>query len=166
MMISTKGRYALRVMVELAAATRTTGPGHEADAAYIPLRDIAAGQDISEKYLESIVRVMVQHGLLTGLRGKGGGYRLARPASGYTVGDILRATEGNLSPINCLEDDMNMCPRSMACPTLRFWAGLDRVIGEYVDSVTLEDLLREDTSDDSMKREGEDRDGEDKQEHN
>ena len=157
MKISTRGRYALRIMLDLAAND---------SGGYISLKDIAARQGITVKYLEQIMIALRKAGYLKSSRGSGGGYRLARPASGYTVGDILRATEGNLSPINCLEDDMNMCPRSMECPTLRFWAGLDRVIGEYVDSVTLEDLLREDTSDDSMKREGEDRDGKDKQEHN
>lgn len=157
MKISTRGRYALRIMLDLAAND---------SGGYISLKDIAARQGITVKYLEQIMIALRKAGYLKSSRGSGGGYRLARPASDYTVGDILRATEGNLSPINCLEDDMNMCPRSMACPTLRFWAGLDRVIGEYVDSVTLEDLLREDAADDSMKREGEDRDGEDKQEHN
>lgn len=157
MKISTRGRYALRIMLDLAAND---------SGGYISLKDIAARQGITVKYLEQIMIALRKAGYLKSSRGSGGGYRLARPASDYTVGDILRATEGNLSPINCLEDDMNMCPRSMACPTLRFWAGLDRVIGEYVDSVTLEDLLREDAADDSLKREGEDRDGEDKQEHN
>lgn len=157
MKISTRGRYALRIMLDLAAND---------SGGYISLKDIAARQGITVKYLEQIMIALRKAGYLKSSRGSGGGYRLARPASDYTVGDILRTTEGNLSPINCLEDDMNMCPRSMACPTLRFWAGLDRVIGEYVDSVTLEDLLREDAANDSMKREGEDRDGEDKQEHN
>ena len=141
MMISTKGRYALRVMVELASATRTTGPGHEAGAAYIPLRDIAAGQDISEKYLESIVRVMVQHGLLTGLRGKGGGYRLARDPASYTVGSILKPVEGSLAPVACMQKDADRCERAADCLTLPLWKGLDRVIDEYLESVTLEDLI-------------------------
>ncbi len=100
MIVSTKGRYALRVMIDL--AEHNTGT-------YIPLMDIAKRQEISEKYLESIVSLLSKSGLVSALRGKGGGYRLNRPADAYTVGDILRVTEGELAPVSCLEGENNLC---------------------------------------------------------
>ena len=131
MMISTKGRYALRVMVDLAE--------HQGEG-YLPLRDIATRQEISEKYLESILKVLVQNRLLEGLRGKGGGYRLTRPPEQYTVGEILRLTEGNFSTVACLEPGSGQCSRMGQCRTLPVWRNLDRIVNEYLDSVTLADL--------------------------
>ena len=139
MMISTKGRYALRVMVDLAE--------HQGEG-YLPLRDIATRQEISEKYLESILTVLVQNRLLEGLRGKGGGYRLTRPPEQYTVGEILRLTEGNFSTVACLEPGSGQCSRMGQCRTLPVWRNLDKIVNEYLDSVTLADLtVAEDGSD-------------------
>ena len=132
MMISSKGRYALRVMVDLAE--------HPADG-FIPLKVIAERQDISEKYLESIISVLSKAGLVDGLRGKGGGYRLNRPAADYSVGQILRLTEGSLAPVTCLESEENPCPRAGQCTTLPMWEKLDALINDYLDSVSLADLL-------------------------
>lgn len=134
MKVSTKGRYALRVMLDL--AVNNTGE-------YIPLKDISVRQNISIKYMEQIISLLKKEGFLKSTRGNGGGYRLAKQPQEYTVGDILRAAEGSLAPIACLEDDENQCERSSICPTLNFWMGLDRVVNEYVDSVTLQDLLEE-----------------------
>ena len=132
MMISTKGRYALRVMIDLAE--------HQADG-YIPLKVIAERQDISEKYLESILKSLVREKILTGLRGKGGGYRLAKPPERCTVGSILRLTEGSLAPVACLERSPMECERSAGCATLPVWQGLHKVICEYLDGITLQDIL-------------------------
>jgi Rrf2 family protein len=133
MKISTKGRYALRVMLDLA---------QHHDGNYIPLRDVAERQGITVKYLEQIINVLGKSRYLKSSRGKGGGYRLARSPGEYTVGDILRLMEGNLAVISCLEDSPNECPRCDDCITLPFWQGLDRVIAQYVDGVTLEDLMQ------------------------
>ena len=132
MMISTKGRYALRVMVDMAE--------HQAEG-YLPLKEIAERQDISEKYLESILKVLVKHKFLTGLRGKGGGYRLTRVPEQYTVGSILRLTEDSLAPVSCLEQGADACPRAAECRTLSLWQGLDKVINDYLDNVTIADLM-------------------------
>lgn len=132
MLISTKGRYALRVLLDLAE--------HQADG-YIPLKAVAERQEISEKYLESILKILVRQGFLTGLRGKGGGYRLTRPPEEYTAGDILRLTEESLAPVACLERPGTPCPREAVCPTLGLWRGLDRVISDYLDNITLADLM-------------------------
>lgn len=134
MLISTKGRYALRVMADLA---------EHPTAGYVPLKEIAGRQDISEKYLEAIIKLLVKAGLLSGVRGKGGGYRLTRPPEQYTVGEILRLTEESLAPVTCLGADASPCARAASCRTLPLWQGLDRVIGEYLDGVTLADLLRQ-----------------------
>lgn len=128
-MISTKGRYALRLLIDVAE--------HQKDG-YIRLRDAAKRQEISEKYLEIIVRALVQAGYLTGVRGKGGGYRLSKAPEEYSVRKILEAAEGPLAPVACLEDG---CPRMDRCPTLPLWQGLDKAIGEYLEGVTLADLL-------------------------
>lgn len=133
MLISTKGRYALRVMTDLAE--------HPTEG-YIPLKEIAQRQEISEKYLEIIIKILVKAKLLTGVRGKGGGYKLTRSPEQYTVGDILRLTEESLAPVACLEADASPCGRAAFCRTLPLWQGLDRVISEYLDGVTLADLLR------------------------
>ena len=135
MKISTRGRYAIRVLLDLAEHN---------NGEYIPLMDIAKRQEISEKYLESIVSVLSKNKFVTALRGKGGGYRLARDPGQYTIGSILRLTEGSLAPVACLEDEPNQCPRSQECTTLPFWEGMWRVINEYADSVQLADLIRRD----------------------
>ncbi len=132
MKISTKGRYALRLMIDLAQ--------HDA-AGYIPLRDISRRQEISAKYLEQIVVQLSRAGLVTATRGAQGGYQLARHPAQYTVGEILRITEGSLAPVACLEHDPVECPRAEDCITLDFWRGLYDVVNRYVDSVTLEDLV-------------------------
>lgn len=135
MLISTKGRYALRVMADLAG--RQTRQ-------YVPLRDLALAQDISEKYLEAIIKLLVNAQLLSGLRGKGGGYRLTRPPEGYTVGEILRATEDSLAPVSCLDREALPCARSASCPTRPIWQGLEDAIDQYLDGVTLAELVRPD----------------------
>ena len=132
MLISTKGRYALRVMLELSQ--------HEAGE-YVPLPLIAERQEISEKYLELIVSSLVKANLIDGMRGKGGGYRLCRPISDYSVGEILRVTEKSLAPVACLEHGSKPCPRAAQCRTLPLWERLDDVINNYLDSVKLSDLL-------------------------
>ena len=132
MLVSTKGRYALRVMLEL--AERPAGE-------YAALGTIAADQGISEKYLESIVAVLSKAGLVDALRGKGGGYRLNRPAKDYSVGEILRLTEGSIAPVSCLECSPNRCDRADGCKTLPMWEKLNKLICGYLDSVTLADLL-------------------------
>ena len=131
MMISTRGRYALRVMLDL--ATDETG-------AYVPLDTIARRQGISEKYLESILAALSRDGLVLALRGKGGGYKLSRKPEDYPIGEILRLTEKSLGPVTCLEEGMD-CPQAESCPTLPLWQGLDRVIEEYLMGRTLADLL-------------------------
>lgn len=132
MLVSTKGRYALRVMLELAQS--------QPDA-YMPLPLIAQRQGISEKYLESIIAILSRAGLVEGLRGKGGGYRLTRSSANYSVGEILRLTEGSLAPVTCLEGAENPCPRAGECTTLPMWQKLDDLISTYLDSVSLSDLL-------------------------
>ena len=133
MIVSTKGRYALRVMIDLA---------ENQSEKYIPLKAIAARQGISEKYLENILKTLVQHGLLQGLRGKGGGYRLTRPAANYRISDILLLTEGSLAPGACLEPGAAGCARLAECRTYQLWRGLDAVIRAYLDQITLADLAR------------------------
>lgn len=135
MLVSTKGRYALRVMVDLA---------EHREEGRIPLRQIAVRQDISEKYLENILSTLVRHGMLSGLRGKGGGYCLTREPEEFTLGEILRLTEGSLSPVSCLNGPHNTCERAATCRTVRVWTELDRMIEEYLDGVTIADLMCED----------------------
>ena len=132
MLISTRGRYALRIMLELAQYDQSP---------YMPLPLIAEKQGISEKYLESIVSLLVKGGLVEGVRGKGGGYRLRRPLQDYSAGEILRLTEGSLAPVSCLEGAENACPRAGQCHTLPMWTKLEGLINSYLDSVTLADLL-------------------------
>lgn len=131
MLISTKGRYALRVMLELADHER---------GEYVPLNTIAARQEISVKYLESILVVLSKAGAIDGLRGKGGGYRLNRAPRDYTVGEILRLVEGSLAPVACLDCKPNDCHRTVECRTLPLWEKLQALIENYLDSVTLADL--------------------------
>ena len=133
MLISTKGRYALRVMIDLAE--------HQAEG-LIPLKVIAERQEISEKYLESIIKLLVRAKLLNGLRGKGGGYQLTKAPEEYTVGSILRVTEDSMSPVSCLEAGADVCPRAAECRTLPLWQGLDKVINDYLNNITVADLMR------------------------
>ena len=133
MMISTKGRYALRVMLDLA---ENQGGG------YTPLKDIARRQEISEKYLEAILPVLVKNNYLEGLRGKGGGYRLSRDPETYTVGSILKLLESSIAPVSCLEGEKNSCTRAPECKTLPMWETLYKMVDEYFESITLESLCK------------------------
>lgn len=133
MMVSTKGRYALRVLTDMAE--------HQTED-YVPLKEIAARQEISEKYLENIVKTLVQDGILTGLRGKGGGYRMLVSPERCTVGRVLRLTEGSLAPIACLDPKSPPCGRSADCRTLPLWEGLNDLINEYLDRFTIADLIQ------------------------
>mgnify|MGYP000817849738 CR=1 FL=1 len=132
MIVSTKGRYALRVMIDLA---------EHRSGEFISLKEIAQRQEISEKYLESIVRTLVKAKVVESLRGKGGGYRLTKNPEQYTVGEILRLTEGSLAPVACLDGDCKGCSRSDECPTLDVWKNLDKLINDYLDGVTLDQLV-------------------------
>lgn len=133
MLISTRGRYALRVMIDLAE--------HQTDG-YIPLKEVAQRQDISEKYLETIIKLLVKANILSGLRGKGGGYKLTRLPEQYTVGTILRLTEDSLAPVSCLGPGAAACTKAAECRTLAMWQGLDKVINEYLDTFTIADLMK------------------------
>ncbi|MGM9637552.1 MAG: RrF2 family transcriptional regulator [Eubacteriales bacterium] len=132
MRISTKGRYALRMLLDLA---------EHSEEGYVALKDVAERQELSKKYLEQIVPILNHTNILQTNRGFQGGYRLTRPASDYTVGEILRITEGSLSPVPCMESCPNPCKRSSLCPTLPIWEGLGKVINDYLDSITLQDIL-------------------------
>ena len=133
MMISTKGRYAVRIMIDLA---------QNIDNDYISLRDIAKRQEISVKYLEAIISVLHKNKLVSSMRGKSGGYKLAKEVNEYTIGEILRLTEGGLSPVNCLEcQKEDGCQRSSVCLTFPVWSNLDRLVNQYLDSITLEDVI-------------------------
>lgn len=131
-MISTKARYALRVMIDLAE--------HQ-DAGYIPLKDIAARQEISEKYLEIIIKILVKGKILKGLRGKGGGYILTREPSEYIVGDIIELTEGPLAPVACLQPDAEVCNRKDICVTLPLWEKYYTLVHDFFFHITLEDVI-------------------------
>ena len=131
--ISTKGRYALRLMIDLAI--------HD-QGKCIRIKDIAKRQEISEKYLEQIISILNRAGYIKSVRGPQGGHRLARSPREYTVGMILRLTEGSLSPVLCLDDDINQCSRQSQCATLYLWKKLDNAISDVVDNVTLEDLVQ------------------------
>ena len=132
MKFSTKGRYALRIMADLAI--------HD-NGEYIRLKDIAESQSITLKYMEQIMPLLTRAGYVRSYRGNNGGYMLARKPREYTVGEILRTTEGSLAPIPCIEGQPNQCPRKEYCTTLSFWEGLGKLIDEYVDGVTLADLI-------------------------
>mgnify|MGYP002625476391 CR=1 FL=1 len=131
-MISTRGRYALRVMIDLA---EHSGEG------YIPMKDVVSRQEISKKYMEQIMPSLVKNGLVEGVHGKGGGYRLTRDAGDYTVGEILRTAEGDLAPVACLSCDAEECPRKSECKTLPLWEKFNDLTNDFFDSVTLESLL-------------------------
>lgn len=130
-LVSTKGRYALRIMIDMAE--------QEHDVA-VPLKDIANRQALSLKYLESIMPNLKEHGLVTAVAGKGGGYKPTKPASEYTVGEILRVSEDQIAPVACLNDGF-VCTRADTCKTLPMWRKLDSVISDYLDTVKLTDLL-------------------------
>lgn len=133
MRVSTKGRYALRVMIDLAEHSGNT---------YVPMKEVAARQGVSLKYLERILPALSKPGLIEGVQGKGGGYRLTRDPSQYTVGEILRLTEGDMAPVACLECDAGQCERTADCKTRPMWSEFYRRANEYFDQVTLADLIK------------------------
>lgn len=130
--ISTRGRYSIRVMLDLA---------QNSNGEYIPMKDVAARQEISLKYLEQILPVLTKNKFVETCHGKGGGYRLVRDPKDYRIGDILRITEKDLAPVACLSEDAVECPRRGKCPTIKFWEGLNDAITNYINSTTLADLL-------------------------
>ncbi len=138
MLVSTRGRYALRVMIDL--AEHNSGD-------YITLRDIAGRQEISEKYLESIISILVKASFVEGMRGKGGGYRLTRPPERYTVGSVLKLTEGSLAPVACLDGKAGDCKHSTECKTLPMWEKLNTLIDDYLEAITISDLAEMGESD-------------------
>ena len=137
MLISTRGRYALRVLIDLA---------ENQNGRYIPMKDVARRQGISLKYLEKILPALAKNSFIEGVHGKGGGYKLTRKPEEYRVGDILRLTEGDLAPVSCLECDAEPCQRADECRTLSMWAGFNRMTNEYFDGVTIADLMKDHTS--------------------
>ncbi|MBQ3965763.1 MAG: Rrf2 family transcriptional regulator [Treponema sp.] len=137
MKISTRGRYALRFMIDLAQ--------HD-NGSYVALKDVSARQDISIKYLEQITSLLSKFGLLLSVRGPQGGYKLSKQPAEYSVAEILRITEGSLAPVSCLETPENLCPRKETCQTLKLWEGLDKAINDYLSHVTLQDLTDENTA--------------------
>ena len=134
MVISTRGRYALRLLLDLA---------EHADEGFVSLKDIAERQDISLKYVEQLMPQLIAAGMLDTARGKSGGYKLARKPDEYPLGEILRITEGSLAPVKCLSTDENLCPRKEKCETLPVWTELDRIISDYLDGVTLKDVIEQ-----------------------
>ncbi len=134
-MISTKARYALRVMIDLAQ--------HQENK-YIPLKEIAARQEISEKYLEIILKMLVTGKMLTGLRGKGGGYKLTRAPEDYIIGEIIELTDGPLAPVACLTPTAKDCPRKESCITLPLWQKYDALVHDFFYNITLDDLIKGD----------------------
>lgn len=133
MTISTKGRYALRIMIDLA---------ENSDGSYIPMKKVAERQGISHKYLEHILPVLTQNNIVEGVQGKGGGYRLTRKPEEYTVGEILRLAEGDLAPVACLECGAKPCERAEQCRTLDMWKKLQNMIDEFFDGITIKDLMK------------------------
>ncbi|MGN0710546.1 MAG: RrF2 family transcriptional regulator [Anaerovoracaceae bacterium] len=138
MMISTRGRYALRVMIDLA---------EHRNGEYIPMKDVAARQEISLKYLEKILPVLTKSNMIEGIHGKGGGYKLTREPEEYKVGEILRITEGDLAPVACLGCNAEPCTRTAECRTLPMWKKFNDMTNEYFDSITIADLMKVDWSD-------------------
>ena len=134
MIVSTKGRYALRVMLCLA---------QRGSDEYIPLKEIAESEEISQKYLESIMTILSKAGFLDAVHGKGGGYRLNRAPEDYTVGSILRLTEGSLAPVSCTTQGAAACSRSTCCQTLPMWEKLEKMINDFFENITLADLLKD-----------------------
>lgn len=136
-MISTRGRYALLVLLDLAE--------RQGEEGYLPLKELAERHEISEKYLEAIVKSLVQAKILKGSRGKGGGYRLVRSPEECTLGSVLRQTEGDLAPVSCLEEGEVVCEKASECPTLPTWMRLNSMIQQFLDSVTLAQLMESGT---------------------
>jgi len=132
-MISTRGRYAIRVMIDIATNQQDS---------YVPMKAVAARQGLSLKYLEQILPALTKDKLVEGLQGKGGGYRLVRKPEDYTIGEILRATERDLAPVSCLAEGAQKCERRAECQTIEFWEGLNKVVNEYLDSKSLKDLMK------------------------
>ncbi|MBR0486430.1 MAG: Rrf2 family transcriptional regulator [Treponema sp.] len=133
MIVSTRGRYALRVMIDLAE--------HHSDDR-IPLKDISSRQGISQKYMEAIMTLLSKNGFVDAIHGKGGGFKLNRAPEQYKVGEILRLTEGTLAPVACLQENAEDCVRASECRTLPMWAKLNSLVNEYLDSVTIADLMK------------------------
>lgn len=133
-LISTKGRYALRLMIDIASYS---------NGSPVTLKDVSKRQDVSIKYLEQVVSLLLKRGYLISIRGNNGGYLLSKDPKEYTAGDIIRCAEGTLAPVACLQTDCNVCPRKDICSTLDFWKGFYDVVNNYVDSVTLDDLRNE-----------------------
>ena len=133
MLVSTRGRYALRVMIDLAENNK---------GGYIPMKDVAARQELPIKYIERIMPLLVNGGLVEGVHGKGGGYRLKREPENYKVGDILRLTEGDLAPVACLECNAKPCERAGTCRTLPMWTKFHNLVNEYFDGISLADLMQ------------------------
>lgn len=138
MMVSTRGRYALRVLIDLAEHN---------NGSYIPMKDVAARQEISLKYLERILPTLTKAKLISGVHGKGGGYKLTRTPEKYTVGEVLRLTEGDLAPVACLSPDAEPCSKAAECRTLNMWKGFYDMTNKYFDSITIADLANTDTAD-------------------
>ena len=134
MKISTRGRYALRVMIDLA---------ENYSGSYIPLKEIVERQEISQKYLEGIMTDLSKKHLVDALHGKGGGYKLAKEPQDYTVKEILLTTEVSLEPIACLEEGAPPCPRAARCKTLKMWKGFSKLVNDYFEGITLLDLINE-----------------------
>lgn len=134
MLISTRGRYALRVMIDLA---------ENCAGNYTPMKDVARRQGLPLKYLERILPVLAKNNLIEGVHGKGGGYRLTRQPAEYCVGEILRLTEGDLAPVACLECGAEPCERADDCRTRTLWVELNRLVNEYFDGITIADLMRQ-----------------------
>lgn len=132
MLISTKGRYALRVIIDLAQQNPNE---------FISIKSIANRQNVSVKYLESIITILNKAGFVYSLRGKGGGHKLAYSADKYTVASILKLTEGSLSPVSCLEQNPNSCPKAKECMTLPMWQDLNKIINDYFENITVQDLI-------------------------
>lgn len=132
MKISTKGRYAIRLMLDIA---------QHSNGENVALKDVSKRQNISLKYLEQIVNMLSKAGFLRSQRGSQGGYKMMRKPEEYTIGDILRVTEGDMAPVSCLENGVNQCPRVSNCPTIEFWTGLYKTINSYLDGTTIADLM-------------------------
>jgi hypothetical protein len=137
-LVSTRGRYAIRVMIDLA---------EHMNGKYIPMKEIADRQDVSLKYMTKIMQALTKSGMLDGQHGKGGGYKLNRDPEEYRVGDILRLTEGTLAPVACIDETDCKCDRSFECRTRPMWNELDKLISEYLDGITIADLMEGNTAD-------------------
>lgn len=138
MMISTRGRYALRILIDLAEHSR---------GEYLPMKEIAGRQNLSLKYLEKILPVLAKNNLIEGIHGRGGGYKLTRPPEQYRIGEILRLTEGGLAPVACLECGAAPCPRAETCRTLPMWKEFSALSNAYFDGITLADLMKQNCAD-------------------